>query len=42
MRQAAWVASAERAARELGWAAPTPLPDAIAAAVRWYRDHGWL
>jgi nucleoside-diphosphate-sugar epimerase len=42
MRQPAWVASPERTARELGWTAPTPLPDAIAAAVRWYRDHGWL
>jgi nucleoside-diphosphate-sugar epimerase len=42
MRQPAWVASPERAARELGWTAPTPLPNAVEAAVRWYRDHGWL
>jgi nucleoside-diphosphate-sugar epimerase len=42
MRQPAWVASPERTVRELGWTAPTPLPEAVAAAVRWYRDHGWL
>ena len=37
-----WVASPERAARVLGWTAPTPLDDALAATVAWYRDHGWL
>ena len=28
--------------RVLGWTAPTPLDDALAATVAWYRDHGWL
>jgi nucleoside-diphosphate-sugar epimerase len=38
----AWVCSAEKAARELGWRAATPLPEALANTARWYREHGWL
>ncbi len=38
----AWVASPEKAARLLGWKAQTPLDEALALTVRWYRDHGWL
>lgn len=37
-----WVASPDKAARLLGWTAPTPLDQALAATVRWYRTHGWL
>jgi nucleoside-diphosphate-sugar epimerase len=38
----AWVASPEKAQRMLGWRAQTPLDEALALTVRWYRDHGWL
>ena len=38
----AWVASPEKAQRMLGWTARTPLDEALALTVRWYRDHGWL
>ena len=38
----AWVCSADKAVRELGWRAATPLPEALARTVRWYRSHGWL
>jgi dihydroflavonol-4-reductase len=38
----AWVCSADKAARDFGWRAATPLPDALAATASWYRDHGWL
>jgi nucleoside-diphosphate-sugar epimerase len=38
----AWVASGDKAQRLLGWTAPTPLDQALADTVRWYRDHGWL
>lgn len=38
----AWVCSADKAARELGWRAATPLPEALARTARWYREHGWL
>ena len=38
----AWVASPEKARRVLCWTAPTPLDDALALTVRWYREHGWL
>jgi nucleoside-diphosphate-sugar epimerase len=31
-----------RAARELGFCAPTPLQEGIARTVRWYRQEGWL
>ncbi len=42
MRQPAWVCSPEKAARELGWRAATPLDAALAETARWYRVHGWL
>jgi nucleoside-diphosphate-sugar epimerase len=38
----AWVCSAGKAARDLGWRAATPLPEALAMTARWYREHGWL
>ena len=38
----AWVASPEKAQRMLGWRSRTPLDEALALTVRWYRDHGWL
>jgi nucleoside-diphosphate-sugar epimerase len=38
----AWVASPLKAARDLGWTAPTPLDAALDLTVAWYRDHGWL
>jgi nucleoside-diphosphate-sugar epimerase len=38
----AWVCSADKAEREFGWRATTPLPDALARTARWYREHGWL
>ena len=38
----AWVCSADKAARDLGWQAQTPLADALASTARWYRDHGWI
>jgi nucleoside-diphosphate-sugar epimerase len=37
-----WVASPDKAARILGWTAPTDLDTALAATVAWYRNHGWL
>ena len=37
-----WVASPDKAARILGWTAPTGLDPALAATVAWYRDHGWI
>jgi nucleoside-diphosphate-sugar epimerase len=37
-----WVASPDKARRVLGWVAPTPLDQALAATVAWYRNHGWL
>ncbi len=42
MLAAGWVASPDKAARELGWTAPTPLDRALAATAAWYRNHGWL
>lgn len=42
MRQPGWICSPEKAARELGWSARTPLPEALAATAKWYREHGWL
>jgi nucleoside-diphosphate-sugar epimerase len=42
MLAAAWVASPDKAERLLGWSAPTPLDQALALTVRWYRYHGWL
>jgi nucleoside-diphosphate-sugar epimerase len=38
----AWVCSADKAARDFGWRAATPLPEALAMTARWYREHGWL
>lgn len=38
----AWVCSADKAARDFGWRASTPLPDGLATTARWYREHGWL
>jgi nucleoside-diphosphate-sugar epimerase len=38
----AWVASPLRAREVLGWTARTPLDEALALTVRWYREHGWL
>jgi nucleoside-diphosphate-sugar epimerase len=38
----AWVASPEPARRLLDWAPPTPLEEALAQTVRWYRARGWL
>jgi nucleoside-diphosphate-sugar epimerase len=37
-----WVASPDKARRMLGWAAATPLDQALAETVAWYRAHGWL
>ena len=37
-----WVASPDKAARMLGWTAPTELGRALAATAAWYRDHGWI
>jgi dihydroflavonol-4-reductase len=38
----AWVCSADKAARDFGWRAATPLPEALAMTARWYRERGWL
>lgn len=38
----AWVASPQKAQDVLGWTARTPLDEALALTVRWYREHGWL
>ena len=38
----AWVCSADKATRDFGWRASTPLPEALATTARWYREHGWL
>ena len=38
----AWVCSADKAARDFGWRASTPLRDALATTAQWYREHGWL
>ena len=38
----AWVTSPRKAQEVLGWTSPTPLDEALALTVRWYRDHGWL
>jgi len=42
MLAAGWVASPDKAARLLGWTAPTDLDTALAETVAWYRNHGWL
>jgi nucleoside-diphosphate-sugar epimerase len=38
----AWVANPRKARELLGWTAPTPLDEALALTVRWYRDEGWF
>jgi dihydroflavonol-4-reductase len=38
----AWVASPRKAQELLGWTSETPLDEALARTVRWYRDQGWL
>jgi nucleoside-diphosphate-sugar epimerase len=38
----AWVASPRKAREVLGWTARTPLDEALALTVRWYREHAWL
>lgn len=40
--QTAWVCSPERAWRDFGWRASTPLDEAIRRTFLWYREHGWL
>lgn len=42
MKQIAWVCSAAKAERDLGWRPRTSLADALAKTARWYKDHGWL
>ncbi|HEX5421875.1 MAG TPA: epimerase, partial [Gammaproteobacteria bacterium] len=42
MRAPAWVCSAAKAERDLGWRAATPLDDALASTAGWYRENGWL
>jgi nucleoside-diphosphate-sugar epimerase len=38
----AWVCSSDKAARDFGWRAATPLSEGLATTARWYREHGWL
>ncbi len=38
----AWVADPRKAKEILGWTAPTPLDEALALTVSWYREKGWL
>lgn len=38
----AWVCSADKARRELGWRAATPRQEALTKTAQWYRRHGWL
>ncbi|MEW6351773.1 MAG: NAD(P)-dependent oxidoreductase [Thermodesulfobacteriota bacterium] len=42
MRQLAWVCAAEKASRDLGWEATTPLREAIDKTSRWYLEQGWI
>jgi nucleoside-diphosphate-sugar epimerase len=42
IKQLAWVCSPEKALRELGWQARTPLEQAIKETATWYRDNGWI
>jgi len=37
-----WVASSERAAKELGWKPRVSLEEGARSTVAWYREHGWL
>jgi len=40
--QTAWVCSPEKARRDFGWRARTPLEEAIRKTFEWYKTHGWL
>jgi len=42
MKQIAWVCSAAKAEKELGWSSRTPMTDALEKTAGWYREHGWL
>ncbi len=42
MKQIAWVCSAEKALKELGWQAGTSLAQAIHTTGAWYRTHCWI
>ncbi len=42
LAQRYWVVRTERAQRELGFRADTPLSEGIKAAARWYVQNGWL
>jgi dihydroflavonol-4-reductase len=37
-----WTCDTARAARELGFVAPTPLDQGLAATLAWYKEAGWL
>lgn len=37
-----WTCSSERAARELGFSAATPLQEGLCSTQQWYLEHGWL
>lgn len=34
--------SIEKAQRDFGYGAPTPLKEGVAETIRWYEEHGWL
>jgi nucleoside-diphosphate-sugar epimerase len=38
----AWTCDTARAARELGFVAPTSLDEGLAATLAWYKEAGWL
>ncbi len=40
--QTAWVCSPERAWRDFGWRASTPLDEAVRQTHLWYKQRGWL
>ena len=42
LRAAGWVCSVERIRQDLGFVAPTPLPQGIGQTLAWYREAGWL
>jgi nucleoside-diphosphate-sugar epimerase len=42
MTQKAWACTPEKARRVLGWEARTPVPEGMAAALRWYRGQGLI
>jgi nucleoside-diphosphate-sugar epimerase len=37
-----WTCNPERAAAELGFAAPTPLESGLAKTLAWYKENGWI